>query len=531
MNIQKRSLDRYIPNLKFATWFSNCKTSTIWWAVFIGAAIFYGITAQTNVSWQDNGRFQWRILTSDYFWPEGVAANAHPLLIAIGQIVKLIPFGNILWRLNWISGLGMAIALANFMAVVMVLINRRWLALSVTAMFALSHAIWFIATMTQTYTWNLAGMTLELWLIIKLIREPSWSYLSLLAFVNGITLSIHGLAMLMFPVDCALALYLVYKKKLPLWAIGIATLAYFAGASLFIVMVVKLAARSGSIGFALFDAFVGVGYDMLTNTKLLTTYTIPNTAIALLSFVNVLLPLAIIGWFKFRSLIGSTTAFVFGAITLIDVVFVIRLKTPEIFPFMLPMMTMIALTAAVGANYLVQLSGRWRHAVIISSIVSIVGMPIVYGVLPDVLHGFGIEVKRSRMLPFRDEMRYWIIPWKCNENSAQLFAEAALRQAAPNGVILTDMTPFSVLLVVRSMNTNYENVGITSGKWRYSALPPYDSNPEKFRQCLGDRPLYVVSPIQPYVDEGILHDAEVQKCPDEVIYRVSWKKTQNKKEN
>ncbi len=516
---------------KFVAWASSWKTSTIWWIAFVLACVLYGSTAQTSIPWQDSARFQWRILTGDYFWPDGVAANAHPLLIVIGQIVKHIPIGDLFWRLNFISGLGMALAVANFMAVAMLLTNRRWVAMSVAAMFALSHMIWSLATLTQTYPWNLAWMTLQLLLIIKLIRVPSWSRLAVLAFVSGLNLSLHNLALLMIPVEGLLMLYMVFKKELPLWAIGVAAVAYCAGASLFIIMVIKLAISSGSIRFALFDAFFGVAYGMVTNTKFITEYTIPNAALASLSFANALLPLAIVGWFRFRKSLGNTTAIVLGAITLIDVIFVARLSAVEIWIFCLPAMTMIALAAVVGANYLIQLSIGWRRAVIIVSIVSIVGMPVFYAVLPGALRGLGIEVHRSRMLPFRDEMQYWINPWKQNENSAERFAEAALREAAPNGVIICDPTPFSVLLLARSLNQDFQGIGIRGAsfgrvKWPGSPLPSYNNNPSEFRALLGDRKLFVVSPI--FVegeDNGIFRDANVEKLPGEVLYRVLWKKS------
>ena len=77
--------------------------------------------------------------------------------------------------------------------------------------------------------------------------------------------------------------------------------------------------------------------------------------------------------------------------------------------------------------------------------VSVICMPSIYGFLPSVLRGLGVEVHRPRMLPFRDEMRYFITPWRQNEKSAQIFSETALHQVAPDGVILADNTPMSPL--------------------------------------------------------------------------------------
>jgi hypothetical protein len=391
--------------------------------------------------------------------------------------------------------------------------------------------VWWIATIVESYTWVVAGLTFELWLLVKLIRDPRWSRLVLLAFINGLTFSFHDFATLTLPVYIVLAVYFVWKKKVPVWSLGLAAAAFVIGGGLFISLIIRSAVESGNIASAISSALFGPSRGIVLNTSMITQYTRANAALASLSFMNIILPLAIVGVIRFRKDLGNILALALGAITFIEIFFIIRLGSEDQFTLMLPAMTVISLASAIGASYLVQISTRWRTAVMVLGYVSVICMPLIYGFLPSVLRSLGVEVHRSRMLPFRDEMRYFITPWRQNEKSAQIFSETALRQVAPDGVILADNTPMSPLMVTRLLNPNLQDAVI---QFNGNPLPSYDIDPEKFHQILGDRPLYIVSPIQNCLPSGfekILHDVEVQKRPGDVIYKVSWKNIKNNNEN
>ena len=73
-----------------------------------------------------------------------------------------------------------------------------------------------------------------------------------------------------------------------------------------------------------------------------------NAVLVAMNFVNVLLPLAIVGWINFRKQIGHMPATALGAITLIEVIFAIRYPVPDQFTFFLPSLFMIAVAAGIG---------------------------------------------------------------------------------------------------------------------------------------------------------------------------------------
>jgi len=167
----------------------------LWWLTFIVCATLYLFTCQRGVSWQDSGMFQWRVLNSDLTGDLGLAL-AHPLYIAAGKLFMWFPLGDMPMRLNFLSGIGMAVALANLAAVLFLLTGKRWIGLIIAAIFALTHTAWWLSTIAEVYTLSLAGLSTELWLLILLLRNPRWYLLAGLAFVSGLGLAIHNLALL-----------------------------------------------------------------------------------------------------------------------------------------------------------------------------------------------------------------------------------------------------------------------------------------------------------------------------------------------
>ena len=75
---------------------------------------------------------------------------------------------------------------------------------------------------------------------------------------------------------------------------------------------------------------------------------------------------------------------------------------------------------AVGMDVLARRSTVWGKCVVAACLVSVVLMPhCTYGSVPLVLKTLHMSVVRARTLPFRDEMRYWAVPWKHTEHSAE----------------------------------------------------------------------------------------------------------------
>ena len=141
---------------------------------------------------------------------------------------------------------------------------------------------------------------------------------------------------------------------------------------------------------------------------------------------------------------------------------------------------------------------------------------------PTSVRAAGVKISRRRRLPFRYEARYWLVPWKHNEDSPGRFATAALQQTGPDGVILADSTSSPPLLIVHQDNPDVQRVAVQCHR---SPLGDYDRDPQVFRAILGARRLYVVSPEQQGLSGQLLADTEpVGRPVDEpVLYHLKWK--------
>jgi hypothetical protein len=481
-------------------------------------ALYLG-TAQRTVGWQDSGMFQWRVLKGDYAGKLGLAL-AHPLYIAAGRLLAAISRRHLPLLLNAFSGLGMAVALANLAAVTALLTGKRWVGLLTAAMLAVTHTVWWLGTIAEVYTWSAAGLTAEIWLLVLLIRRPRWELLGCLALVSGLGLCVHNFALLPLPVYVVVAAALTVRRKLPPWSLAAAAAGYILGAGLYLGLIVDLWVRSGDLLGAIRSGLFGDYSEQVLNVAAGSRHWKSNAALSGLNFANVLLPLVVIGWFRMRRRLGAATAAAIGAVTLIEMLFFIRYPVPDQFTFILPTLMVVGVAAALGLATLCDLSRRWRTMAITACIVSLIWQPAFYAAAPALAKRFVGEVRRARELPFRDEGRYWLTPWKHNERSAQLFAAAALLEAAPNGVIVPDSTSAPPLRMVRELTGLWEGVSV---QFEGGPLTPYARDPDAFRAELADRPFFATTDVQGYIPKKLREDANFHSSPGAVLYTVRWK--------
>jgi hypothetical protein len=491
----------------------------LWLASFVAFGLLYLLTCQRGASWQDSGRFQWRALTAQYHDELGLALS-HPLYIAAGRALTHLPVGNFPWRLNFFSGLGMAVALANLAVVAALLTGRRWIGLASAAMLAVCHAVWWLSTIAEVYTWSVAGLAGELWLLVLLFRRPAARTLMALAFVNGLGLCVHNFALLPLPVYATVAVVLVARRKLPPWSVAAAAGAYLAGAAPYIVMIADQAASSGDLAGAIRSALVGSYGAAVLNTQLIWQNLKVSAALVSLNFVSLLGPLAVAGWCSLRRRLGGGLAAAIGVITAIEVIFVARYPVPDQFTFMLPSLTMFALAAAVGIATLAGRSRRLRGLAIGACMVSVALPPAFYAACPALFRRFYGAVHRQRDLPFRDEARYWLVPWKHNERSAQRFARAALAEAGPDGIIVADGTSAYPLRVLQLLEGLSGGVTVQDDT---GPLPQFVGDGGAFRAAAGDRPVFAVAPVPRYMPAAFLEAARFDRPLGAVLYRAYWR--------
>jgi hypothetical protein len=465
---------------------------------------------------------QWRAWLGDFTGDLGLAL-AHPLYVAAAHLAGRLGGRNFAFAMNFFTGLGTAVALANLACVTAVVTGRRWIGLATSAMLGVAHTVWWLSTIVEAgYTWGIAGLTAELWLLVALLRRPRWQMLAALAFVNGLGLCVHNLALLPLPVYVVAAAVLAARKELPKRSLAAAAVAYVLGAGVYIGMIIELAARTGSIPGAIGSALFG-DKSLYAGAVLSTTgnwrFLKYNAVIGALNFVSLLLPLAVVGWIRLRRRLGGMLSAAIAAITLIEAIFVVRYPVPDQFMFLLPTLVMVALAAGVGAAVLAEASRRWRVIAIAACAISVVMPPVFCAAGPSLARAVGVNIERAQRAP-RDELRYWMVPWKHNEDSAERFAAAALKAAEPDGVIAANKTTAYVLMIVQRR----DNVGRGVSVHFYSQLlSSYKSNPKEFRRALGSRPLYLV--FHSMAGAEMEKDADPVPIKGGILWQVRWHKS------
>ncbi|MGA2266268.1 MAG: DUF2723 domain-containing protein [Phycisphaerae bacterium] len=494
--------------------------AVLWLGAFVLFSLLYLATAQRGVSWQDSGSLQWRILTGTYADPLGLAL-VHPLYIAAGQLAAAIPVGRVTARINAFSGLAMAAALANVACIVTLLTGRRWIGLAAAAMLSVCHTVWWLATIAESYTLNVALFSAELWFLVALLRRPRAWLLVGLALACGLDWSVHNMALLGLPVYAAVGGVLIARRRLPAWSVAAALVAFAVGASPYWVLIARQLAAGGDLVATAKSALFGHYRPEVLNVSLHRPMMKINAEIAALNFVSFFPVLAVIGWWGLRRLPNRPTAYALAALTVIEVLFVVRYPITDQFTFLLPSLVLIALAGGLGVAALADASAGWRKAAAVACLLSVACPPALYAAVPRLAAWAGVQPNRPRRLPYRDELRFWLVPWKCHEQSAELFARAVLAEVHPGDVLLLDSTALDTLRVAQKLYGLGQGVVLTDSD--EDLLGNYDHGPPSFLRALAGRPLYVLSPVKNYLPDKLLTDAYFVRPPGRVLYRVVWK--------
>jgi len=148
---------------------------------------------------------------------------------------------------------------------------------------------------------------------------------------------------------------------------------------------------------------------------------------------------------------------------------------------------------------------------------SLAAQPVFYAVAPHLARRFrGAPPPRQA---FRDEWRYWLTPWKQNENSAERFCQAVCEDVEPNAVVLLDSTSLSSLQVYLLTTQRREDVSVMSpGQFRSLK----DNAPSKYREWIEQRPIYI-RPVPSDSDKdtkNVFGSATFLPVSNGLLYRV-----------
>ncbi len=490
----------------------------MWLVVAAVAAAVFLLTSQRGPAWQDSGIFQWRMHTFDPSGSLGLAL-AHPLLIILGRCVSVIPLGAEVWRYNAISVLAAAVATANLAVLVRRFVPKAPVAAYFAAgAFGLAHTVWWLATITESHALLAALMTGELLALVALVRRPRVSMVLLMGLFNGMGVATHNLALLAAPAYALAVTMLVWRRRVVWHAAPLFAAAWCAGAAPLIWLTIRMAVQAGAV-VAVQSALFGRSWQgqVLGGSAKAAAL---GFGYIIYNFPNLALPLAAVGLWRLRRRVGAGLAAAMAYITAIHFVFAVRYAVPDQFMFFVPFYLIVALLAGLGLAHLCENRRQWMKIV---AIVSLAFGPVIYAIAPSAANAMKLPLPGGgRTLPYRDHARYWLTPWKHNEDSAGRFAREALGQLEGRGgltIIFTDSTTYWPLRWVEEVENRGPKLRLVGGT-DTDLLKDVADNPAGFLRRVerGGNAVFVVSNVPGYCPEALL--PYVDDRPTGVLYRI-----------
>jgi hypothetical protein len=204
-------------------------------------------------------------------------------------------------------------------------------------------------------------------------------------------------------------------------------------------------------------------------------------------------------------------------------VFAFRYTVPDRYAFFMPFYCIVSAIVGLGA-YVV--SKRMSSKVFVCLVLIFAFLPIpVYASVPVVAEKMAFNLGTRREIPYRNEYRYFLCPWKTGYRGADRFADEALALVENNAIIYADSTVAYVLLYAQQVEQKRRDVKIVSGRDSSEGAPVLNEN--TVAGLMAGSALYVVSPVKGYCLPFLLENYDFVKSG--VLWRVVARASNNVK--
>jgi hypothetical protein len=481
--------------------------------ILFAALVLYGISCAPGAVWQDSGLIQYRVWHNDI---EGVAglAISHPLYYVLAIGAKYIPIGEFGRRVNLISAVAAAVAVANLYLLVRLWLGRDFPAVIAAVTLAVSHTFWWHASIAETYTLWAALFLGELIVLLQYTRTGRAGYLYALGLLNGLAIAIHMLAVI--PLACYVVFLFVLWTRRSIRAkdLAIVTALWIVGALPYEYLIVKNVVQSGDVLGTLASAAFGDRWraDVL-NTSLSWKLIREDILFLVLNFPTLNALLFFVGLAALRKA-GPARGFrgVILALLVLFFVFACRYTIVDRFAFFLPFHCMAALLIGLGALELVTRFGRASPILLVFALLPVA----VYAAAPALAQRLNLSLGTRQDISYRNDYEYFLRPWRTGYIGAERFAREALETAEPNALICADTTTVAPLLYVQEVKGLRPDVKIVTGVARSPGVPRIEE--QTLGPLLEQHPVYIVSRQRGYCPAFILDRYQLTKAG--VLWRI-----------
>ena len=499
--------------------FSNIKVGYA--AVLLSAAVLYIVTCAPGPLWQDSGVYQYRIWHNDIEGKLGLALS-HPLYHIIGIGVKSIPLGEFGYRINLISAVSGAFAAANLFLLLRLLLKKNLPAIIAAITLALSHTFWRHAVIAEDYTLYAALLLAELVMLLQYVKTKRTVYLYLLGLFNGLAIATHMFASIGFICYLIFVVVLLVKKQINIRDFGIVAGLWIIGAAPYEYLAIKKYIQTGDFAATAASAFfgerwrsnvfnIGLSAKLIKENLILMAYNFPTP--------NVIFFFA--GLYGLKK-ISSSRAFknILLALLILFLVFAFRYTVPDRYAFFIPFYCMACILIGVGIDFFISLS---HHKILPYLVFVLALLPIpTYIIAPATAEKLQFQLGTKREIPYRNEYRWFLRPWRTGVDSPELFANSIFDTVDNNAIIWADTTTVPPLLYLQQVKGRRGDIKIASSLISSEGSPEF--NEKSIEKLLNERAVYVVSSMDGYCPEFLLERYSFE--PAGIIRRVVKKNSE-----
>ncbi len=512
------------------------------WIVGCAATLLYVLTCQRGAGWQDSAVFQFRILQGDYDGQAGIAL-AHRLYIGTCRVWLTMwdSFGwtrDVFFKINLLSALAMGIAVGLTWCVATLMTGRRSAGWVAAILLGFAHMPWWMATTTEVYAGGLAFHMAQ-WGILALLllknqkpEEPDRQryallWWTLLGVVNGVHMSWENFALLNLPAIGGVWIWAVMRRQIKWWSLGLIGAGWIAGAVMWWEPVLQSMMASGFV-FGLKNGFFGLYCEdlVLGRVPFFTQLWAMNMGLFAFNFMNPLWFMAAWGGWKILRTRGwrrccvarGGMGFAFGVLFLTHFIFFIRYPVGDQATFAIPCVALLALFGGAGVAVAIEhWKNHWTYALML---LGIAGPVCAYALLAwgaATAVAYGVLPPRGRELPFRNDFRFWAIPWKASENSAQKFIDALTVQFAekPNCVMWADIMQQGVAMLTNLIRDSQYDPDATPDS--LIVVTSFHTQTPPFEELAREGRFYVISPGGAYTTPEMMKQLDFVK--DGMLWR------------
>lgn len=495
----------------------NLKNQLVRWyfAFFLGAIVLYSVSCAPGALWQDSGLIQLRAWHGDIEGFFGLALS-HPLFYILATGAKYIPLGEFGYRINLLSAIAGALAVANMFLLIRLWLGKNLPAVIAAVTLAVSHTFWQHASIAETYTLWTALFLAELIMLVQYTKTNRTKYLYWLGLFNGLAIAVHMLASITLLCYMFFFFSLLLTKKIRFRNLVIFIVFWTIGALPYEYLIIKNLIQTGDFAGTLASAAFGDRWQgAVLNTSLSLKIVKENLMYIFYNFPTPTVLLILIGCYGlFKLPVSKVMRNFILSLTILFFIFAFRYNVPDRYAFFIPFYCMAAILIGLGVYLLTE---RINSKALIPLLLILSFLPAgVYAAAPAMAKKMQINIVTRKDIAYRDDYKYFLQPWKTGYRGPEKFADEALSAVENNAVIYADITTAAPLLYAQQVKGKRPDVKIISGTINTPDSPKLTE--QTIEQILKEKAVYVVSTKPEYCPEFILSNYATVR--DGILWRV-----------